>query len=68
MYVVDYYIYGDNFLVINYVRWEVRNVILCLIIYNAHHQDMIIPVSGVHAIPLVKIAIRVNPMFNREIV
>ena len=63
MYVVDFQIDGDDFLVIKYVKWEERNATLRLVSYNQHHQDMIIPASAVRAIALIKIVIRVNSMF-----
>jgi len=63
MYVVDFDIDGDDFLVIKYVKWEEKNATLRLISYNAHHQDMIIPVGAVRAIALIKIVIRINSMF-----
>ncbi len=62
MYVVDFEIDGDDFLVIKYVKWEERNATLRLVSYNEHHQDMIIPASAVRAIALVKIVIRINSM------
>ena len=63
MYVVDFEIDGDDFLVIKYVKWEERNVTLRLVSYNSHHQDMIVPVSGLRGIALIKIVIRINSMF-----
>ena len=63
MYVVDFEIDGDDFLVIKYVKWEERNATLRLVSYNQHHQDMIIPASAVRAIALIKIVIRINSMF-----
>ncbi|MDD2475154.1 MAG: S24 family peptidase [Dysgonamonadaceae bacterium] len=63
MYVVDFHNEGNDFLVIKYVKWEEKNASLRLISYNAHHQDMIIPVGAVRAIALIKIVIRINSMF-----
>ncbi len=62
MYVVDYDIDGDDFLVIKYVKWEEMNATLRLVSYNEHHQDMIIPVGAVRAIAIIKIVIRLNSM------
>ena len=62
MYVVDFEIEGDDFLVIKYVKWEERDVTLRLISYNEHHEDMIIPLNAVRAIAIVKIVIRLNSM------
>ena len=63
MYVVDFDMDGDEFLVIKYVQWEEKNVTLRLVSYNEHHQDMFIPVGAVRAIALIKIVIRLNSMF-----
>ena len=62
MYVVDFDIDGDDFLVVKYVKWEEVNKTLRLISYNEHHQDMIIPVSAVRAIAIIKIVVRLNAM------
>lgn len=62
MYVVDFSNDGDDFLVIKFVKWEKRNETLRLISQNAHHGDLIIPASGVRAMALVKIVIRINTM------
>ena len=63
VYIVDYEIDGNDFLVIKYVKWEERNKTIRLVSYNTHHQDMIIPASAVRAIALIKIVIRINSMF-----
>ena len=63
MYVVDFEIDGDDFLVVKYVKWEEVNATLRLVSYNEHHQDMIIPVGAVRAIAIIKIVIRVSSMF-----
>ena len=63
IYLVDFEIDGDDFLVVKYVKWEERNVTLRLVSYNSHHQDMIVPVSNVRGIALIKIVIRINSMF-----
>lgn len=62
MYVVDFHVEGDDFLVIKYVQWEEENTSLLLVSYNQHHKDMVIPVSAVRAIALVKIVVRINTM------
>ena len=62
MYVVDFEIEGDDFLVLKYVQQEERNATLCQVSYNGHHQDMIIPVSAVRDIALIKIVISLNSM------
>ena len=63
IYVVDFNVEGDDFLVVKYVKWEDDNKThIRLVSYNEHHQDMIIPVSAVRAIALVKITVRINSM------
>ena len=62
MYVVDFEIEGDDFLVLKYVQQEERNATLCQVSDNGHHQDMIIPVSAVRDIALIKIVISLNSM------
>lgn len=62
MYVVDFHIDGDDFLVIKYVQWEEEDTSLRLVSYNQHHKDMVIPVSAVRAIALVKIVVRITSM------
>lgn len=63
MYVVDFELESDDFLVVKYVKWEEKGATLRLISYNQHHQDMVIPAESVRAIALVKIVIRLNSMF-----
>ena len=63
IYIVDFNVEGDDFLVVKYVKWTDDNKThLRLISYNDHHHDMIIPASAVLAMALVKIVIRVNSM------
>ena len=62
MYVVDFHLDGNDFLVIKYVKWEEKHATLRLISYNEHHQDILIPASAVRAIALIKIVIRLNSM------
>lgn len=56
VYIIDYYIYGENIHLIRLVKWEEKNVTLRLIPYNSteHYQDMIIPVSAIRAIAHIK--------------
>lgn len=62
MYVVDFQIEGDDFLVIKYVKWEEKPTSIRLISYNEHHEDMVIPVNAVRGIALVKIVVRISSM------
>ena len=62
IYVVDFHVEGDDFLVIKYVKWEEKSATLRLISYNGHHEDIVISVSAVRAIALVKIVVRINTM------
>lgn len=62
MYVVDFQLEGDDFLVIKYVKWEEKPTTIRLISYNEHHEDMVIPVNAVRGIALVKIVVRISSM------
>ena len=64
MYLVDFQINGDDFLVVKYVQKEEEedNSNLRLVSYNQHHKDIVIPSSAVRAVALVKIVIRVSSM------
>ena len=62
IYVVDFHLEGDDFVVVKYVQWEEENSSLRLVSYNQHHKDLIIPLSAVRAIALVKIVVRMNTM------
>ena len=63
MYVVDFQINGDDFLVVKYVQNEDDNINLRLVSYNQHHKDIVIPKSAVRAVALIKIVIRISSMF-----
>lgn len=63
MYVVDFHLDGNDFLVVKYVKWEEKHASLRLISYNQHHEDILIPASAVRAIALIKIVIRLNSMY-----
>lgn len=63
MYLVDCQIDGDDFLVVKYVKWEEKDVTLRLSSYNKHHEDLVIPASGVRAIALVKIVVSISATF-----
>lgn len=63
MYVVDFHLDGNDFLVVKYVKWEEKHASLRLICYNQHHEDILIPASAVRAIALIKIVIRLNSMY-----
>ena len=64
MYIIDYYLNGDNMHFIRYVKWEEKNATLRLIAYNnkEHYQDMIIPVSAVRSIASISIVVSVESM------
>ena len=63
MFVVDFQINGDDFLVVKYVQKEDDNINLRLVSYNQHHKDIIIAASAVRAIALVKVVIRVTSSY-----
>ena len=62
IYVVDFHVNGDDFLVVKYVQYAEENNTLRLLSYNQHHREMVIPISAVRAIALVKIVVRINSM------
>lgn len=62
MYLIDYHIGGDDFMVVRYVKWEEKNSTLCLVSYNERYDDMIIPVTAVRAIAHVKMVVRISVM------
>lgn len=62
MYIVDYHLGGDNFLVIRYVKWEEKNETLRLASYDKHYDDTIIPVSAVQAMARVMMVLNIRSM------
>lgn len=63
MFVVDFQINGDDFLVVKYVQKEDDNYNLRLVSYNQHHKDIVIPRNAVRAIALVKIISRITSSY-----
>lgn len=63
MYILDYHLDGNDFLVLKYVKWEEPKTTLRLISYNKFYDDVVIPVSSVRTIALVKLVIKINSMF-----
>lgn len=59
MYLVDFNIDGDDFLVLKYGEWEEKHATLRLISHNKDHEDMVIPVGVVRGIALVKIIVKI---------
>ena len=53
MYLVEFYLEGDHFLMIRYVEWEEMGETLRLVSYNKRYPDSVIPVSAVMAIAYV---------------
>ena len=53
MYLVEFYLEGDHFLMIRYVQWEEMGETLRLVSYNKRYPDSVIPVSAVMAIAYV---------------
>lgn len=62
MFVVDFQINGDDFLVVKYVQTQ-DDGSLRLVSYNQHHKDIVIAPSAVRAIALVKIVVRVTTTY-----
>lgn len=63
MYLVDFTLNDDDFLVVKYVNKSDRDRCIRLVSYNQHHDPMDIEVSCIRAMALVKASIRFNTMF-----
>lgn len=63
MYLLDFHIEGDDFLVVKYVKWEEKPATLRLISYNKLHEDMVIPVSAVRSVALIKVVVGIRSMY-----
>jgi phage repressor protein C with HTH and peptisase S24 domain len=63
MYLIDFTINDDDFLVVKYVKRSNIKGYIQLISYNSHHDPMDIPVKGcIRAMALIKASVRINTM------
>lgn len=63
MYLIDFTINDDDFLVVKYVKRSNIDGHIQLISYNSHHDPMDIPVKGcIRAMALIKASVRINTM------
>ena len=63
MYLVDFSLNDDDFLVVKYVNKSDRSDKIKLVSYNTHHDPLDIPLTCIRAMALVKASIRFNTMF-----
>lgn len=62
IYLIDYALNGDDYLVVKYVKRSDQLNSVHLVSYNAHHDPIDIPVSAIRAMALVKASVRLNTM------
>lgn len=62
MYLIDYTLNGEYYLVVKYVKKSTIDDNVKLVSYNPHHEPMDIPIAGIRAMALVKASIRLNTM------
>lgn len=62
MYLIDFSMDGDDYLVVKYINRSEKEGYIKLISYNPHFDPMDIPISSIRAIALVKASIRLNTM------
>lgn len=63
IYLIDYNLYGDDYLVIKYVKRSQIKGHIQLVSYNQHHDPIDIPVQNcIRAMALVKASVRLNMM------
>jgi len=62
MYLIDFSIDGDDYLVVKYVNRSDVEGCIQLTSYNPHHQPMDIPVSSIRSMAIIKASIRLNTM------
>lgn len=62
MYLVDFTLNGDYYLVVKYVRRSELADYVKLISYNTNHDPMNVPMSGIRALAIIKASVRFNTM------
>lgn len=60
MYLIDYAIDGDDYLVVKYINASELENHIRLVSYNPHFSPMDIPISSVRSIAIVKASVRIN--------
>ena len=62
MYLVDYSLDGDDYLVIKYVQKSEYDDHIKLVSYNTHHEPRDIPIQSIRAVALIKASVRLNTL------
>ena len=62
IYLIDYAVNGDDYLVVKYVKRSDLQNCIHLVSYNTHHDPIDIPVSAIRAMAIVKASVRLNTM------
>ena len=62
MYIVEYALNGDIYLVVKYVNRSNKSGCVKLVSYNTHHDPMDIQVNSIRAMAIVKASVRLNTM------
>ena len=62
IYLIDYAMNGDDYLVVKYVKRSEQQYFIHLVSYNTHHDPIDIPVSAIRAMAIVKASVRLNTM------
>ena len=62
IYLIDYGINGDDYLVVKYVKRSDLKDFIHLVSYNAHHDPIDIPVAAIRAMAIIKASVRLNTM------
>lgn len=60
MYLVDFSIAGDDYLVVKYIQRSDISDHVRLISYNEHHQPIDIPASAIRSLAIIKATVRLN--------
>jgi phage repressor protein C with HTH and peptisase S24 domain len=62
MYLIDYAIDGDDYLVVKYINASELENHIRLVSYNPHFSPMDIPISSVRSIAIIKASVRINTL------
>ena len=62
MYLVDYCLNNDDYLVIKYVQRSEIEGHIKLVSYNTHHEPLDIPTASIRAIAIIKASVRLNTL------
>ena len=60
MYLVDYSLNNDDYLVVKYIQESELEVHVKLVSHNARHSPLDIPISSIRALAIIKASVRLN--------